>query len=236
MKAELLADLMEATWPPASSVRLGAWTIRDGKGGGKRVSAATADGDWVDEDIFGAEKAMEELGQTPMFLIREPDVMLDQALQARGYRVVDPVVAYTAPVGHLLETSLSSMAVFAHWPPLAVCRDIWSAGGIGPARWDVMNRVAEPKTAILARTNDRPAGVAFVAVHGNAAMLHALEVPQAARRQGSARNIMHKAAEWAQNNGAESLSLVVTVANSPARALYTSMGMAVTGQYHYRMR
>lgn len=236
MNPEALADLMEATWPPASRVRLGPWTIRDGKGGGKRVSAATADGEWADEEIVVAEKAITDLGQTPLFLIREPDVLLDQALQARGYRVVDPVVAYSAPVGQLLDASLSPMAVFAHWPPLAVCFDTWSEGGIGPARWDVMKRVNGPKTAILARTNDRPSGAAFVAVHGNAAMLHALEVPQPARRQGSARNIMHKAAEWAQNNGAESLSLVVTVANSPARALYTSLGMAVTGQYHYRMR
>lgn len=236
MTPETLADLMEATWPPASGKRIGAWTIRDGQGGGKRVSAATADGDWVDEDITTAETAMEKLEQPPLFLIRETDVLLDQALQARGYRVVDPVIAYTAPVGQLLDPSLSPMAVFAHWPPLAVCLDIWSEGGIGPGRWAVMKRAGGPKTAFLARTNDRPAGVAFAAIHKNAAMLHALEVPKSARRQGSARNIMLKAAEWAQKNGADSLSVVVTVANGPARALYTSLGMAVTGQYHYRAK
>ena len=36
-----LAEVCEATWPPASRKALGAWVIRDGKGGGNRVSAAT---------------------------------------------------------------------------------------------------------------------------------------------------------------------------------------------------
>ena len=40
--AELYATL-EATWPPAARRRVGPWTIRDGQGGGKRVSAATAE-------------------------------------------------------------------------------------------------------------------------------------------------------------------------------------------------
>ena len=39
--AAKLAEVCEATWPPASHRALGAWTIREGRGGGNRVSAAT---------------------------------------------------------------------------------------------------------------------------------------------------------------------------------------------------
>ena len=53
-----LAQVMEATWPAASVVRLGPWAIRDGKGGGKRVSAATAETAWQPDDIAQAEGAM----------------------------------------------------------------------------------------------------------------------------------------------------------------------------------
>lgn len=92
-----------------------------------------------------------------------------------------------------------------------------------------MQRVAGPKTAILARTQDRPVGAAFVACHGDIAMLHALEVLPAARRQGSAHNMLRAAAVWAQDQGATTMSLVVTQANAPARALYERLGMVAVG-------
>lgn len=231
-----LSAVMEATWPTARAERLGPWTLRDGKGGGKRVSAATVESGWAEADIDAAEAAMAGAGREVLFCLRDGDSALDQALERRGYRLVDPVVAYAAPLGTLTMPGLSPMAAFVHWPPLAICREIWAEAGIGPARWAVMDRVKGAKCAILARTNDRPTGAAFVAIHGENAMLHALEVRPAARRQGSAHNILRAAANWAQACGAERLSLVVTEANAPARALYASLGMEVVGHYHYRQK
>ncbi|NEX46270.1 GNAT family N-acetyltransferase [Pseudotabrizicola algicola] len=236
MTPEALAEAMEQTWPPARTFALGPWCIRDGQGGGKRVSAATAGPTWRDEDIPEAEAAMAALGQAPLFAIREGDVLLDQALQARGYRVVDPVVAYAAPCAALADPPAPPMSGFAHWPPLAICAEIWAEAGVGPARLAVMHRAAGPKSAVLGRTGDAPSGVAFVAISGDVAMLHALEVRPARRRQGSAHNILRSAAAWAQENGATRLALVVTVANAPARKLYASLGMQVVGGYHYRQR
>jgi len=236
MTPEHLDQVMAATWPAARQDRIGPWTIRDGQGGGQRVSATTADGDWSDEDIPLAEAAMARLGQGNLFLIRAQDGLLDQALQARGYRIKDPVLAYAAPAAELADPAPPGMAAFAHWPPLAICRQIWDEAGIGPARIAVMERATGPKCAVLSRSNDRPTGVAFVAVHGTTAMLHALEVAPNARRQGSAHNMLRAAAAWALQNGADTLSLVVTVANAPARALYASLNMEVVGDYHYRQR
>jgi len=230
-----LAQVMEATWPPAQFQRLGPWTIRSGRGGGKRVSAATAEDAITAADLPLAEAAMHAMDQPPLFLIREGDAVLDALLQAAGYRIVDPVTAYSAPLS-ALPPPPDAMTVFAHWPPLAVARDLWADAGIGPARLEVMNRVAAPKTALLARANDRAVGVAFVAVALDTAMLHALEVSLNHRRQGSAHNMLRAAAGWAQSQGAATLSLVVTTANVPARTLYASMGMQVVGQYHYRQK
>ena len=236
MTPDLLSAVMEATWPAAASHRTGPWRVRDGQGGGKRVSATTAEAPWRDEDIPLAEAAMQTLGQPNLFLIRGQDDLLDQALQSRGYRVVDPVVAYAAPAAALADPPAPHMAGFPHWPPLAICTQLWAEGGIGPARIAVMDRATGPKCAILARQNDRPTGVAFVAVHQKVAMLHALEVTANARRQGSAHNILRCAGAWALENGAETLALVVTVANGPARALYASLQMGIVGHYHYRQR
>ncbi|MBN2629997.1 MAG: GNAT family N-acetyltransferase [Rhodobacteraceae bacterium] len=236
MTPETLSQVMEATWPPARRQRLGCWCIRDGQGGGKRVSAATALPGWQDEAVPQAEAAMAALGQDALFLIRHGDDLLDQALQSRGYRVVDPVVAYVADARQLAQPPVPPLAAFAHWPPLSICAEIWAEGGVGPARLAVMQRATGPKCAILARSNDHASGAAFVAIHGRDAMLHALEVRPAARRQGSAHNILRAAAGWALENGADRLSLVVTVANVAARRLYASMGMEVVGHYHYRQR
>ncbi|OZA12534.1 MAG: GNAT family N-acetyltransferase [Rhodobacterales bacterium 17-64-5] len=209
--------------------------MRNGLGGGKRVSATTADGDWQDTDIAQAEAAMAALNQPALFLIRAGDGLLDQALMARGYRIVDPVVAYAAPLASLPQPP-DNMTTFPHWPPMAIAADLWAEGGIGAARLAVMDRVQGPKTTILARAQDRAAGAAFVAIHDNIAMLHALEVTPSQRRQGSAHNILRAAAGWAQANGADTLSLVVTVANDPARRLYASLRMQAVGQYHYRQK
>jgi len=140
------------------------------------------------------------------------------------------------PAALLAEPAPEPLAAFPHWPPLAIAREIWAEEGIGPARVAVMERAQGPKTVVMARTKDHPVGVAFVAVSGGIAMLHALEVRTAARRQGSANNILRVAARWALDQGASTLSLVVTEANAPARALYASLGMQVVGQYHYRQK
>lgn len=231
MTPEVLARVMEETWPPAARWRLGPFTLRDGAGGGKRVSAASVEGVFAGADLDAAEAEGVRL-----FVVREGEAALDAALAARGYGVVDPVVAYAAPAARLAEPAPEPLAAFPHWPPLAIAREIWSEEGIGPARVAVMERVAGPKTVVMARTKDHPVGAAFVAVSGDIAMLHALEVRQAARRQGSANNILRVAAQWALDQGASTLSLVVTEANAPARALYASLGMRVVGQYHYRQK
>ncbi|MGL5009297.1 MAG: GNAT family N-acetyltransferase, partial [Paracoccaceae bacterium] len=97
MTPAALTTLIDATWPPARQFRTGPWTIREGQGGGQRVSAATADADWNPADIPQAEAAMRALNQSPLVLIRASDTALDAALAARGYALHDPVTAYAIP-------------------------------------------------------------------------------------------------------------------------------------------
>ncbi len=231
MTPETLAEVMEATWPPARRWSLGPFTLRDGAGGGKRVSAASVDRPFTKADLDAAEAAMAD----PLFLIRGGDEALDRDLDARGWQIVDPVVAYAAPIAQLT-ADLPHLTAFPHWPPLEIARSVWAEGGIGPARIAVMDRVAGPKAALLGRIDDRSAGMAFVACHGSEAMVHALEVRVSQRRQGLGRNLLHAAANWAATQNATRLSLVVTRQNVAARALYARLGMEYVGQYHYRMK
>lgn len=233
-QASLLAA-MEATWPPLSTEALGPWTIREGDGGGQRVSAATAQGSVFEADIQGAEKVMRALGQKPLFCVYDGQETLDQHLAAAGYVKHDPVALYAIDTAQLTDVPVPPVSAFDVWPPLAIMVDLWAEGGIGAARMRVMARVDAAKTGILARHRDQPAGVAFVATHGSIAMIHAIDVTKTQRRQGVGTNILRKAAHWAQNQGATSLALAVTRANFAANRLYTSLGMRVVGYYHYRV-
>ena len=236
MESQTLYDALEATWPPAAARRVGPWKIREGKGGGKRVSAATAEESWRNSDIADAEAAMRNLDQPLLFMIREGDDELDAGLAGLGYGIVDPVVLYAVPVRKMTGEPLAPLSTFQVYPPLAVMIDLWAAGGVGSERVAVMNRIDAPGTGLFARHADQPAGVGFVAAHGAIAMVHALEVQPEHRRQGVGSSLLREAAFWAKDEGAEHLALAVTRANAAANALYASLGFAVAGHYHYRIK
>jgi Acetyltransferases len=224
----------EATWPAAARETLGPFTYRNGAGGGSRVSAATLDGEFNASALKTIETRFAKDGRDALFQIRAGEEAFDAELAARGYRLFDPVACLIAPLEAF--PAASSESGYACWPPVAIQREIWAEGGIGPARLAVMDRVPGPKCALLGRLGDTPAGTGFIAIHEGIAALHALETSVPHRRQGLARAMMALAADWARAQGANSLALQVTRANTAALALYSSLGMQEAGQYHYRIK
>lgn len=229
-------DVLDHTWPAAATHICGPWDVRDGQGGGKRVSSATArDAVWP-LDIAAAEAGHDRLGQTHLFMIRPGDGDLDAALSDRGYDILDPTVILACDIRALTTEPVPPVTAFVIWEPLAIATEIWEAGGIGVARRAVMARAKGPRTAILGRTDARPAGAAFAAICQGCAMVHAVEVVPAYRRRGLARWMMRAAAVWAQENGADRVAVACTKANAAACALYSSLGMTPVGEYHYRQK
>lgn len=217
---------LEATWPAKAQWEQGGWLLRDGAGGGKRVGAATPLQGNADPAALEAAMAV------PLVRLGPEDAALAGSLLARGYHVVDPSLIYAAPIAELAEKP-AAVTLFDIWPPLAIMREVWSDAGIGPARLAVMDRACAPRTAFVARIQDRVAGVAFCAIHDGIAMLHAVDVAPQFRRKGVAGNILRGAAHWAQAQGAAWLGLAVTEANTPARSLYEGAGMQVVTRYAY---
>ena len=232
-EAQAFFDAGDATWPAARRFDHGPWTLREGQGGGKRVSAATARGAISDTDIPAAEAAMRKMEQRPLFMVRAGEDDLDALLAARGYGVVDPVTVLSAPITRLTDVPMPPVTAFCIWEPLAIMAEVWAAGGVGPARLAVMDRAAT-KTGILARWNEKPAGVAFAGVHEDICMVHAVEVLPHQQRQGVATWIMRAAAHWGQAQGAKRLSVLCVDTNTRAQALYAKLGFAPVGHYHYR--
>lgn len=226
MKPDLptLYDVIEHTWPAASLHTENGWMIRDGAGGGKRVAATTR------------AHARADLSDTQsnLFMIRAGEDDLDAELAQRGYQIVDPVNLYVCDIAALMDVELPKVTAFSIWEPLAIMEEIWAAGGIDAARLKVMLRVKGDKTGILARWNEKPAGTAFAAIHDQICMVHAVEVLPFQRKQGVAGWIMRKAAFWASEQGATHVSVLCTKANVAANRLYSSLGMTIVGEYHYR--
>ncbi len=230
-----LFEVIDATWPAASQHSVGAFLVREGQGGGKRVSSASAVAPWSEPDIDAAIAAHSRLGQPALFMIRAGEDALDAALAARGFAVIDPVAVLTAPVAKLATQRPPPITAFCLWPPLAIMRDLWVEEGVGPGRQAVMERAPAPKCAVLGRVADRAAGVGFVSIHRGVAMMHGFHVLPALRRKGLARHMLHEAAYWANENGAKTLSLVVLRENAAALALYLGTGLTEVQGYHYRL-
>ncbi len=220
-------DVLEATWPPVARRTKGPVILRDGGGGGKRVSSAYVPGQHLDaQDCLGVS----------LFQLREDQVQIDSMLADEGYKIVDPTLIYSMPIDPAYRYEIPPVTVFEIWPALELMRDIWRVGGIGPARLAVMDRVTGAKTGLFGRINDHAGGVGFVAIHEGVAMLHALEVLASARLNGLGRFMSQAAYNWAAEQGAVTFTLAVTEANEGARALYRSLGMSQVERYHYRMK
>lgn len=234
---EALRAAMQATWPATEDTAVGPYRLRRSQGGGQRVTAATTTpgATGLDEWLPRAEAQMQSWGQSRIFQVTPDTPGLDALLESEGYVIKDPVILYAAPLAQIAAIATPRLSTFAHWPPLAVQREIWDQGGIGADRVAVMERVTGPKTTLLARHGDHPVGTAFGAIHTGIVMLHAIEVRPEHRRKGDARRMMSRAAQWGAEQGATHLALAVTEANIGARALYADLGMEPAARYHYRV-
>ena len=226
----------EATWPPAHRARLGPVTLRDGAGGGKRVSAATAAGPVTHTDLDRAEAAMRDAGQVPLFQLRAGDEGPRRDARGAGLPPDRSRDHMGRAVAALTAERPPRLTTFTIWEPLAIMRDIWAEGGIGPARIAVMERAAAPRTGLFARHADQPAGAGFVACHAGVAMVHALEVRARHRRAGVGRLMLRQAALWAEGARRAASRAALRAANEGSNALCAAMGFSARASYHYRLK
>ncbi|MEM7190044.1 MAG: GNAT family N-acetyltransferase [Pseudomonadota bacterium] len=234
--AARLMQVLAATWPAAETLESDGWRLRRGDGGGQRVSAAV----WAGQGAPGAAEiaeagaAMRKWGQKPLFQVADdPDA--DAALHTAGFALRDTTVLYSAPSAALTGEAAHIAAAYRATFAPAILEGVWDAGGIGPSRRAVMARAAGPSVYLMSRVGDRPCAGAFLAVDGDIAMIHAIEVLPNYRRHGAARLLIEAGARFAVDHGASWMSLAVTEANAPARALYEKLGMTAVATYHYRV-
>ncbi len=231
-----LFQAMDDTWSAAEYRDLPPFVLRHSAGGGQRVNAATLLGEFEPYDITAAEKVMVAQKNTPLFRLSRADSRLDRVLMERGYKLVDPTVIFLAKITDLEIVEPAPLAAISCRSPLALMEEIWKQGGISNGRVRVMHQTKDPKSYVLARHADQPAGCAFIACAENIAMLHALEIAPGKRKLGCAQSILHHCAIWARDHGAQYLSALTTRENTPAQKLFSGFGMQIAEEYHYRKK
>ncbi len=227
-----LFETIDTTWAPLAFHQYKGWLIREGAGGGQRVSAATALPDSQNPNIGSAADKMRSMGQNALFMVRNSDDDLDAKLAELGYKIVDPVTILITPTDNLLNTAPKQHhSVTALKAPDTTAKAVWGNGGIDQPRLNVMARIKTAKTTISAGNM----GVAFAACHKGIAMVHAVEVSKNHRRKGVANALMLGAAHWAKQQECAWLAVLTVRANAPACALYDRLEMKEAAAYHYRL-
>lgn len=237
MNAADIFPAIATTWPPSSTQAVGPFTVPTPDPGGNRVSAARLTHPTArsvsEEGLALAEAAMAAQSRAPLFQVLDTQSELSTALDARGYIARDHTDLMIIASQDLAAIP-PPVTAFDIWPPLAIQTELWEAGGINAPRRAIMDRATCPKTSLFGRIMDKPAGAAFIGIHDDIAMLHALEVAPIARRKGLAAHMMRAAAQWAVTHNAPWLTILVTQQNTGAQRLYASLGMKAVGTYVYR--
>jgi ribosomal protein S18 acetylase RimI-like enzyme len=244
----LRASVEEAclnAWPALKEIYYDGWLLRFAQGETRRtnsVNVLAPGARGLDEKIAYCEHIYADHGLPAYFRIRSyDDPALGEALDARGFRAEDD--------------TRTLFLDFAATPPGEASRNVEMMDGPPSAEWfaaherftgqpstDVRRRlldlVAIPAAFAAVRAEDGAiASVAYGAIHDRILNLQWVATDPARRRGGFSRATLSELLLWAEASGAEGACLQVVADNTPAVALYESMGFdREVYRYHYRVR
>lgn len=99
----------------------------------------------------------------------------------------------------------------------------------------IVGSVAVPAAFAELAADGAPAALAYGIIHRGMLCYESVVTDITRRRQGFSRRVLAALAVWAKANGALTATLQVEADNTPARALYHSIGMTTElHRYHYR--
>ncbi|KAH8900712.1 acyl-CoA N-acyltransferase [Thozetella sp. PMI_491] len=251
VSASLIRQIEEASfsaWPSLAQVLDDGWVLRFSKGHSMRANSVNPNypalGD-TDAKIARAESWYSAHRLPPLFRLTplaDPSD-LDQRLDARGYRLINPGDAFY----------LASLGVQA--APTLLPENITVKLDAGPhdgwlQAYLAMAQLETGRAAALGRVLDavvptarygwlsqdgQPLAAAFAVVQGTMMVTCNVITAPAARRRGLMRALLGRLTGWAIEEGATAGGLFVVGSNKGAAALYRSLGYEELYRYHYRI-
>ena len=236
-----LEDLGDRAWPPAEVLPHDGWLLRaTGPGIGRRVNsvAALTRGDlpWADKVAF-AEDFYRSRGLAPIFKLTDASPAgLDDLLAGLGYRVDAPVSVRTRP----LPADPPAAAVRRDGHPTDDWLAVNAAAGehyrAAPALLcELIERIRARLVFATVKDRGRPAAVGMAVTEGGRVGLFEIGTHPQHRRRGLARQVVAALLGWGAEHGATGAYLQVMPQNTPALALYRSLGFGEAYRYWYRV-
>ena len=234
-------------FPPLRQVVFDGWMLRFSRNVRRTANSATPlrmPGKDVDSLIATAEALYRAQGQPTIFRI--PSFMppqIDEQLAACGYTAegesciiegpLDPIVASATSFGGTAAVELASQPTSEWFAGMARLQG--QAAEFHAIYRQIVGSIVLPAAFAELAVDGEPVALAYGAIHRGMLCYESVVTDAQRRRQGYSRRVLAALARWAKQKGATGATLQVEADNTPARALYHSIGMTTElHRYHYR--
>ena len=226
-------------WPSPRHALVHGYLLRAAGGPSKRINSCNplrGAGD-PEAAIAASEAIYAGLGRRPIFRVPDIDARMLPGLEARGYRAIGETRTLYRDLGDGPEADVTvAPSPSAEW--LAI-RD--AVSGHDPETAGTFRLVTEaillPRAFVSVEGPDGIGAICFGVRDGALLVIESVAVPEALRQRGYARRAVAGLMRWGAQTGATAVCLQVEAANTPALALYQSLGFSrELYRYHYRVR
>ena len=235
-----LEQIGHAAWPSLEDEWLNGWLLRAGGGVTRRSNSANpVDDSWDDLDtqIRQVEAWFSERGLPVIVrLTTAADPDIDRRLDARGYSRDLGAIIMTRPIAGLASAATENVQLATEPSPQwldAAAREPGRGGAKRTVLARLLDRIFQPAAYAGTGTDELDAIGLGVVVDDHLSLFMMRTEPHA-RRRGLARAVAAALARWGSDRGTTETFLQVHPANTPAIALYESLGFDRQYEYWYR--
>ena len=230
-------------WPAAAETAVDGWLLRRSGGRIRRANSANPlrGKRGVPEAVIDAAEAFyAEHGQTPLFRVPEIAAELETELDRRGYGWEGGTIHLHAGIDDLVELRDDQVAV-----SLAPSEEWFAARFRAGTYDDTERRVFREMTGLIdgdkafvsSERDNEIAALAYGVIRDGLLVVELVETDARFRQQGLGRRTVSGLIDWARRAGASAACLQVVADNTPASALYASLGFSrELYRYHYRRK
>ncbi|MBN9221751.1 MAG: GNAT family N-acetyltransferase [Mesorhizobium sp.] len=230
-------------WPAAAETVVDGWLLRRSGGRIRRTNSANplrgkrgAPGKVID----AAEALYISHGQTPLF--RVPDIAdeLEAALDDRGYKAEGGTIHLFSPIDEMADISDPHVTVSPE------PSEDWLGARFRMEAYDETDRrvfremtglIVGDRAFVSYQRDSEIAALAYGVIRDGLLVVESVQTDARFRQQGLGRKTVGSLIGWARRVGASAACLQVVADNTPALALYASLGFSrELYRYHYRRK
>lgn len=238
-----MEEACREAWPSALETIADGWLLRRSGGRIRRSNSANplrGQRGAPQRVIDTAEAFYAGHGQTPLFRIPDIAAELKPELDRRGYSREGGTIHLYAEIDALRGDRFDDVTV-SPTPSELWFEARFRTGGYDDAErrtFREMTSLIEGDRAFVSCGRDNEvAAFAFGVIRNGLLVVEAVETDAGFRQQGLGRRTVGGLIGWARRAGAKAGCLQVVVDNTPARALYASLGFSrELYRYHYRRK